>query len=501
MDNDASFVVTLWPLVLAAPMLGAVASFVWPRRGRLVGLVALIVAAFGALDLVRIVQLDGEMNHLVGGWEAPLGIRLFADGLSALMVLMTALVGTGISVYAPAYFGTTGAAGRHQERYFWPLWLFLVTGLMALFLTADLFNAYVAIELISFSSVALVALADQRESLVAAIRYLLVGLLGSLSYLLGVALLYGAHGTVDRALLAETMNGGGIDQFAIVVMLGGLLLKGAIFPLHFWLPPAHSTAPAPASAALSALVVKGAFYLILRLWFELAEGWISSRIAFALGAMGCGAVVWGCVQALRQARLKLLVAYSTVAQLGYLFLLFPLMAAGAGPGAWAGGIYFAISHAFAKTAIFMAAGNVMHAAGHDRLKDLVGVAQVMPVTFLALALAGLNAVGLPPSGAFIGKWLLLTHSLESRQWALVIVIGFGGLMAAGYTVRILNLALLRPHQTGAGQHFHRLPAVMEWTPLVLALVSLILGLVVKLPMQVLEEGAPFGIERLAEGKP
>lgn len=490
----------LWPLAIAAPMLGAVASFVWPARGRLIGLAALAMTVFGALDLAQIVQLQGGMNQFAGGWEAPLGIRLSVDGLDALMVLMTALVGTGISVYAPAYFGAGGDVGRRQERYFWPLWLFLVSGLMTLFLSADLFHAYVAIEVISFSAVALVALADKRDSLIAAIRYLLVGLLGSLSYLLGVALLYGAHGTVDRALLAETVNGGGVDRFAMIVMLGGLLLKGAVFPLHFWLPPAHSSAPAPVSAALSALVVKGAFYLILRLWFELAEQWIGRWVAFAIGTMGAGAILFGCVQALRQARLKLLVAYSTVAQLGYLFLLFPLVAAGAGSSAWAGGICFAVSHAFAKTAIFMAAGNVIHAAGHDRLADLAGVERVMPVTFLALGVAGLNAIGLPPSGAFLGKWLLLNQALETGQWAFVLLLVFGGLLAAGYTVRILNLALLRPPHSGPVHHYRRLPAVMEWTPLALALVSLILGLA-GMPIQLLQHGAPFGGEWLAKGSP
>ena len=284
-----------------------------------------------------------------------------------------------------------------------------------------------------------------------------------------------------------------MDQFALSVMLGGLLLKAALFPLHFWLPPAHSSAPAPVSAALSALVVKGSYYLILRLWFDLAAAWASPWLAFGLGSLGLAAILWGCVQALRQPRLKLLVAYSTVAQLGYLFLLFPLVAAGGGLGAWAGGIYFAVSHAFAKTAIFMAAGNIMHSAGHDRLAELGGIARVMPVTFFALALAGLNAIGLPPSGGFIGKWLLLNQALDSGQWVFVLVIGFGGLLAAAYIVRVLNLALLRPrHDPHRAEHphFHRLPAVMEWTPLVLALAAILLGLFVAAPMRLLEQGAP-----------
>ena len=487
--------IVLWPLVLAAPVLGAILSFVFPRRGTVIGLSSLVIACLGAIDLVSHVASHGVLNHTVGGWSAPLGVGLVADGLAAMFVLTTALVGLGISVYASSYFRMDGLKARRQEHYFWPLWLFLITGLEALFLTADLFNAYVAIELITFSSVALVALGGKRSGLEAAIRYLLIGLLGSLAYLLGVGLLYGAHGTVDRTLLAEAMTGGGVDSFATILMLAALLLKGAVFPLHFWLPSAHASAPAPVSAALSALVVKAAYYVILRIWFELGDGWLGRGVDTTLGVMGGCAVVWGCVQALRQARLKLLVAYSTVAQIGYLFLLFPLVGEGAGPKAWFGSVYFALSHAFAKAAIFLAAGNLMHAAGHDRIRDLIGSARVIPVSFAALALAGLNATGLPPSGAFIGKWLLMNQALETGQWILVFLLGFGGLLAVAYTLRIVNIALLNPEDLSHRRtHFHALPARMEWAPLVLAIVSVLLGLLSTIPMEVLGVGAPGGGE-------
>ena len=191
-------------------------------------------------------------------------------------------------------------------------------------------------------------------------------------------------------------------------MTAGLLAKTALFPLHLWLPPAHAGAPAPASAVLSALVVKGSFFLIVRLWFDVMPGLLSHAAAQVLAALGAAAIVFGSVLALRQARLKMLIAYSTVAQLGYLFLMFPL----AGPGAarlsaWTGGLLQAISHACAKAAMFMAAGLIAQALGHDRIAGLGGIGRALPMTIFAFALAGLSLMGLPPSGGFMAKWLLL----------------------------------------------------------------------------------------------
>ena len=182
-------------------------------------------------------------------------------------------------------------------------------------------------------------------------------------YLLGAALLYGAYGTLDIVLLSARIRPSPIAWAAATLMTVGLLAKTALFPLHLWLPPAHAGAPAPASAVLSALVVKGSFILVVRLWFDVMPGLLTGAAAQILAALGAAAIVFGSVLALRQARLKMLIAYSTVAQIGYLFLMFPL-AGGRRRlrlGAWTGGILQAISHACAKAAMFMAAGLIAEA--------------------------------------------------------------------------------------------------------------------------------------------
>ena len=315
--------------------------------------------------------------------------------------------------------------------------------LAIIFVSGDLFNLYVALELLTFAAVPLACVDGRAETYAAALRYLLFALFGSIFYLLGAALLYGAFGTLDIALLAERIRPLPAVTIAAALMTAGLLAKTALFPLHLWLPPAHANAPAPASAVLSGLVVKGSFFLVVRLWFFVLPALPAVGFDAILGALGSAAVVFGSVMALRQPRLKLLIAYSTIAQIGYLFLIFPL---GAGAHAWTtdgwnGGLMQVLAHAFAKSAMFLAAGLLYELLGHDRIAKFSGAARVMPMTFFALGLGGLSLMGLPPSGGFAAKWLLMRASIASGQWVWALVLLGGGLLAAGYVYRILAPAL------------------------------------------------------------
>jgi len=423
----------------------------------------------------------GPLNHTVGGWEAPLGIELYADGLTAVMLIMAAVVGTAISVYAAGYFADSPA----KARYFWPLFLFLWSAMNVIFLSADVFNLYVGLELMGLSAVALLTLEGRRDALTAGMRYLLVSLLGSLIYLLGVALLYGTFGTLAVAELGARMFPAPATWAALGLITAGMMLKTALFPLHFWLPPAHSSAPSPVSALLSALVIKGSFYLLLRLWFDVFPEALTPAAGQLLGILGAAAILWGSVLALFQRRLKLLVAYSTVAQIGYLFVLFPL----AGAEAWNGGVYHALSHACAKAAMFMAAGTLLHSSGTDDLDALDGASERFPVSVYAFGLAGITLMGLPFSGGFTAKWLLLSAALESGQWWYAVVVLAGGLLAAGYLLRALA-RLLTP--APAVKVVHEPKRGMEATALVLASVALLLGLVSAPLLELVGVGAPFG---------
>ena len=484
------FVRHLPALVVIVPFVAApLAYLLGPAFGRPVALVSAIASQPLALLLAVTTAREGSLRYEIGGWGGHLGIDLVVDGLSATMVLVTSVVGLFVTVYALGYFGD-----RERYRFFWPLWLFLWGSLHALFLSGDIFNLYVCLELVSISAVALVGLTLRREALVAAMRYMLAAILGSLFYLLGVSLLYGAFGSLDMATLRYVVRPDTAGQAALALITVGLMLKTALFPLHFWLPPAHSNAPSPVSALLSALVVKGSFYILVRLWVDVAQREAFPGVPETLGILGAGAIVWGSVQALRQQRLKMLVAYSTVAQIGYLFLLFPLVTDGgqAAADAWAGGIFHAVSHALAKSAMFLAAGTVLARFGHDRIEGLGGLSRRAPVTAMAFGLAGVTMMGLPPSGGFIAKWQLIRASIESGEWWWAVVVVVGGLLAAAYVFRVVGPFLGRESEDAhdADVDAGRSPWTMEAAALALAIGALALGVVGQPLVELIGVGAP-----------
>jgi multicomponent Na+:H+ antiporter subunit D len=483
-----SFELTILGLIVA-PLAAGMLAFMACRIARALTIAVALLQIVCAWQLSGLVACEGPWRYTVGGWGAPLGIDLYADGLSALMVAMTAIVSSGIALYATAYFGPVQRDDQSARRdLFWPLNLFLWAALNALFLSGDIFNLYVTLELLTLAAVALIGLAGTVEALAAALRYLLLAVTASLFYLLGVALLYSVYGTVDWELLSLEFQADLPSQCAIVLITIGLLLKTALVPLHFWLPPAHASAPAPASALLSALVLKAPFFILLRLWFgvfPLADIQMAGNL---LGGLGGVAIVWGALQALRQRRLKLLVAYSTVSQIGYLFLVFALTAQrSAAWSAWSAAAYFAVAHACAKAAAFLAAGSLQYATGSDRIDQLAGAAQKQPVTIFAFALAGVGLIGLPPSGAFLAKWLLLNSAIQSGQWLIALVVLVGSVLAAIYVFRVVAQTFV----AATPQPIRPVPRLMQLVPLALAMLSLALGVIALQPLKLLEVGAPF----------
>lgn len=485
----SSAIISFLPLLVGLPLLGALLCILIPSPRWQAG----CSVAVGAMQILLVVLLILSFQatlqpfyYVLGGWHAPLGIKLVVDGLSLVLLLTTATLVLGLTVYSVWYFSAWQSAG------FWPLWWLLVAGLNAAFIAADVFNIYVALEMIGLASVALVALAGTRTALTAALRYALVGLLGSLCYLLGVALLYRVYGTLDMAQLAQYAQSDAITWLALSFISVGLLLKTALLPLHFWLPPAHSSAPAPVSAALSGLVVKASFYLMICFWLEVLVPVVNATATNFLGGLGAVAIIWGCIAAIRAQRLKLLIAYSTVAQLGYLFLMFPLAfpeysSRQMNQSAVAAGAYFIIAHALAKAAMFLSAGNIMASLQHDNINKLHGLVRCNPLALLTFAIAGVSLIGLPPSGGFIAKWLMLNVAVENGQWWWVAIMLVGGLLTAVYIGRVLNIAF-SGNNLPARESVTNVPAAMTGCALVVAILAIILGFNAEWILQLLEYG-------------
>jgi multicomponent Na+:H+ antiporter subunit D len=481
-------------LAVFVPLAAALIAFLVGDRARTVaGLLGSAATALVVAVVAWQVIENGPARYPMGGWGAPAGIDLYVDGISAMLLLTTA--GVGLLVAAFAWRDFEADHDERAPRAFWPLWLFVLSAMNALYVSADIFNLYVTLELLGIAAVGLVLVGRGADALIAGTRYLLVAFTGSMAYLMGVALAYAQSGTLDLYALADGAEGRAMPV-ALALMTAGLLLKSGVFPLHFWLPAAHAIAPSPVSPLLSGLVVKASLYLVFRLWLQAFPESASMAGAMAIGLLGVGGILWGSFEALRQVRLKRLIAYSTVAQLGYLLLLVPLGVAalregdepGWGADAWFGAVYLVVAHAVAKAALFMAAGLILRGAGTDRMEDLRGLTDAFPMTTFAFGLATFALVGLPPSAGFSAKWHLITASFESGQWWWAPVIVGGSLLTAAYLLRATWFFC----QRGPTIDLRLPPHGMEALVLVTAALAVALGLRTVEVYDLIALGSPFG---------
>lgn len=474
----------LFAILIFAPLFAAVLSVIAPSVARVAGLLTSGLVAIAAIGLILAVQAR-PIEIALGRWVEPLGIVLFADGLSALMIALTAGIGLVVVMYADALFAEarrmdTASAKATISRHFWPIWLVLACAMNAMFLSRDVFNMYVEFELISLAAVGLAAMGGGALALKAALGYLLAGLAGSLLFLLGIDFLYAAHGEVTLAALTRGEPDGN-SLIAIALVVSGLLLKAALFPLHFWMPAAHANAMAPASALLSALVVKAALYILLRL-FSTGNPALD-LVGLAIGILGAAAILWGSIQALRAQRLKLVVAYSTVAQVGLISMAFGLAGTAGAEIAWQGAVFLILAHGVAKAAMFLSVGRMAQVMGHDRLAGLNRAGPAAAPAVVAFAIAAVSLIGLPPSAGFIGKWLLLQAGLTAEAWLWLGVLVLSTALSVAYLWRVISRGL----QQGA----HPAATPRQWNTadaltIGLAVSAIVLGLGASGPLGLLD---------------
>lgn len=418
------------------------------------------VAAWAALLDVTATATPQLLN--LGGWGDGLSIRLRLSPLSALLALFTAMMHVLIGLYAT--FSRQGAA-----RDFWPLSCFLHGSLVALWLSADLFNLYITLELLSLTAVAMVALSGPAAYKPAA-NYLILSLSASLFYLMGVTFLYGHYGTLDIIILAPLTVDDTLTRLALLLITAGLMLKAALWPLHLWLPAAHASAPTAVSALLSGLVVKGPLFILWMMWSEVAPPALGQEVGPLLAFAGVLALLAGGWAAMRTPWIKTLVAYSTVAQLGYALMALGLLLTWQLPQMHIALWLFVMAHGLAKASLFLAAGEMQHTLGTRRVTSLRGATQTVPIAMFAFAVAGGSLIGLPPSGGFLAKWVLLEPLLSQPQnWPWAIGILLGTLVSAAYIFRVVVLAFDRatitPPDTRPDRLGHwlaLLPALMVW---------------------------------------
>ncbi|WP_249978605.1 complex I subunit 5 family protein [Vreelandella olivaria] len=477
---------THWALAatLVLPILfGLLGALFSTRRVLPVALACLPILLAGGLLLIDYQQA----GLLRWQWQvAGVTISLRLNGLGILMLLVTQWVGAAAALYTPGHLRLTNPG--KLSRWLWPLMGVLISALSLIWVAADLLTLYAALELMGLAAVGMLLLSGKPAALVAGMRYLLLTLVGSLAYLLGVALVLGYWGQLDLQTLADVVEPGPVAWVAAALMGAGLALKAALFPLHGWLTPVHESAWTPVSALHAALVIKASLFILVMLWSILLPG--TSFAPQLVAWLGMLAIVWGGLVAWRANSLKTLVASSTVAQLGYLMVVFPLLL---GPDiaplpqalAWQGFWLQLIGHALAKAAMFMAAGNLILATGESSLKGLAGSSRRLPLSLLIFGIASVTLMGLPPSAGFTAKWLLLQAMVMTQQWVAVAALLVGTLLTAAYVFRVFRYSF---DEQAPRHHYQPLAPGMDLIALCLALAAFGLGLLAHLPLSLLHGG-------------
>lgn len=326
--------------------------------------------------------------------------------------------------------------------------LILITAfaMLGMVYTNDLFNLYVFMEMLSISSCAIVTITGKRENIYAGLKYLIIGTVGSITVLLGMAILYMVSGNLNMSangrMMALLWTQHPLNvRIALALMLTGFGIKAAVFPMHTWLPDAHSVAPAPSSALLSALVVKVYLLGALKVLFVVFGVDIlrTSSIPTVLIWIGLTAMISGSVLALGQQKVKRILAYSTVSHIGYIVLGFGL----AIPAGIAAAIFHIIAHALLKTGLFLSVGAVIHRTGKQYVGEYAGVGYRMPLTMLVFSISALGMIGIPGTNGFMSKWYLILAAAEAGRTIVLPFILLSSFLNALYYIPIITRAFIQ----------------------------------------------------------
>lgn len=386
--------------------------------------------------LVRSAAL-GPVSYHLGGWAPPVGIELVLDPLSAFLCVVV----SGVTLLVLAH--SREVAPRELEGRLAPFYsaaMLLLTGLLGMVLTGDLFNLYVFLEISSLAMYALLAVGDRRAP-VSAFRYLILGTAGASFYLLGIAFIFMLTGSLNMAdvalILPHALESPTITVALILIALG-IALKMALFPLHTWMPDAYTHASSPATTLIAPIGTKVAAYVLIRFFFFVVEPDHTRQtlpILDIIGYLGAVGIVWGSVMAIAQDELKRMLAYSSVAQAGYLAVGIGL----ASPLGMIGAVLHVLNHACMKACLFMVAGTFRRELGHSQVSRLgPSVRRALPWTSAAFTVAAISMIGLPPMAGFFSKWYLVLGSLEQGRWIFLAAILASTLLSAVYFFRVLE---------------------------------------------------------------
>nr|WP_241263052.1 monovalent cation/H+ antiporter subunit D family protein [Parahaliea mediterranea] len=475
----------LLPVLL--PLLGAPACALLrrPLAAWVFSCAVSVLALAAAIALLAATWQQGVLSYALGGWAAPWGIEYRIDLLNALVLLLVSAMGAAVLLGARA--SVWREIPEHKRTLFFVAYLLCLAGLLGIAATGDAFNLFVFLEISSLATYALVATGRDRRALVAAYNYLVMGTIGATFILIGIGFVYMLTGTLNMADLAQRLPAVGQSRTAFAAyafIVVGVCLKLALFPLHLWLPGAYTRAPSIVTVFLAATATKVALYVLIRFSFTVFQveySILALPLETVFVVLGVVAVFAGSLVAVFEPDLKRGLAYSSVAQVGYMVI-------GVGLGTVAGlqaSLIHLFNHAIMKGTLFMALAAVVLRLGGSTYAQMQGVGRSMPITTACLLLGGLSLIGVPGTAGFISKWYLVTAAADREQWLLVLLILAGSLLTAVYIWRLVETAYLAPRQSPASIAPRALeaPAGLLAVLVVLALANIYFGLDTRLPVQ------------------
>jgi multicomponent Na+:H+ antiporter subunit D len=439
-------------LQIIVPLIAAPLCILIRQRHLVVGFaIAVCWSTFAlAVWLLTRVLDAGVIQYELGGWTAPWGIEYRVDELSAFVLLFVSGIGAIVLSFAPLSIAREISKDRHYL--FCAEYLLCLTGLLGIAITGDLFNLFVFLEISALSSYALISLGERRQALTAAFQYLVMGTIGATFILIGIGLMYMMTGTLNMADMAgrlrETVEVSGThvlvsDTRTILVAFAflsvGISLKMALFPLHLWLPNAYTYSPSVVTAFLAATATKVSVYVLLRFVFTVFKpGFAFESLALDNGLMALSVlgIFVASTAAIYQTNIKRMLAYSSVAQIGYMVLGSSLASA----SGLTGSIVHLFNHALIKGGLFLAMGCIVLRLGSVELDDMRGIARRMPLTMFAWVIGGLGLIGVPGTAGFISKWYLISAALEKGWWPLALLVMISSLLALVYVWRVVEVA-------------------------------------------------------------
>lgn len=445
---------------------------------------SMFLALVCSLHLVRIAVQGRTISYAAGGWPPPFGIEVLVTPFSAYVLAVISMVCLLILFYSTS--SLEDEIPPAAIGWYYTIFLLLVAAMMGMAVTNDMFNMYVFIEVTGISACALVLSKSSKGATDATFKYLVLATVGSGFVLFGISLTYFVTGHLNLAFVAAEFRQV-VNQYPFLLwtvlsfFLIGFGIKSALFPLHVWLPDAHSAAPVPSSAVLSGLVVKAYIVALIKFYFVIFGFGLLHELYFRhlLLVMATMAILGGSMFAFVQLNLKRRLAYSSVAQIGYIFL-------GIGLGSitsLAAGILHILNHAVMKACLFLAAGAIYRQTGHKQVNHLQGIGYEMPVTMGAFTVAAFSMIGLPLFSGFISKWYLARGSIEAGMPMFVGLIILSGLLNASYFLPIIWQAFFVVDQHEAKTfRLDRIPFPMAASLAALALVVIYFGIRPELPL-------------------